>query len=444
MARRARGDARETQVVDRGQAEGAVDRDLSGGSHRSVDEEAPDSRARLAAPDGDVGRRHAHRRPQVLLHRRGRLDEPAVPVLPPREQVRGDLDRHRVDRGEGMPRFPPGGRTRFRSWVAPEGANAGARHRQADGQERDRGEPGSESDGEEERPRDEERARLRHELPTHPRGDAPVIAGDAGHRDPGGDGQEERRDLGRQAIAHREEQVAPGRSPGGHSLQDPGRHPPQRVHQCDGDPGHRVSLHELEGAIHGAVELALALELAAAAPGLGGVDGPRAQLCVDGHLLAGKGVEGEAGRHLRHPLGAPGDDEELDERQDGVDHRTRHPAALHDDPPERLDHPAGLPTGQDQPGGGHRHGEAEERGEEQDRREGREAEGVGGEQGGEEHGSRDAQAGRDQRVHDRWPDRHEEEADEHDDGEPRGELRDPPDPGSSRVHSCPPESSPWT
>ena len=43
------------------------------------------------------------------------------------------------------------------------------------------------------------------------------------------------------------------------------RRSPPRVHEGDGDPGDRVALHELERAVHRAVELALALEGAAPA-----------------------------------------------------------------------------------------------------------------------------------------------------------------------------------
>ncbi len=66
------------------------------------------------------------------------------------------------------------------------------------------------------------------------------------------------------------------------------------------------------------------------------VDGARAQVGVDGHLLARHRVEGEAGRDLGHALGALGHHQELHQGEDGEDHRAHHVVAAHDELAEGL------------------------------------------------------------------------------------------------------------
>ena len=63
----------------------------------------------------------------------------------------------------------------------------------------------------------------------------------------------------------------------------------------DDQAGDGVAAHELGGAVHGAEEGRFLLQLLAPALGLVLVDQARRQVGVDGHLLAGHGVQGEAG-----------------------------------------------------------------------------------------------------------------------------------------------------
>ena len=70
------------------------------------------------------------------------------------------------------------------------------------------------------------------------------------------------------------------------------------VDDGDDDAGDGVALDELRGAVHRAVEVGLGGDLGAARAGLVLVDQPGVEVGVDRHLLAGHGVEGEAGADL--------------------------------------------------------------------------------------------------------------------------------------------------
>ena len=84
----------------------------------------------------------------------------------------------------------------------------------------------------------------------------------------------------------------------------------------DQQAGDRVAADELGGAVHGAEEAALLLQLAAAASGGGLVDQAGREVGVDRHLLAGHGVQGEAGGDFGDAAGALGDDDEVHDHQD--------------------------------------------------------------------------------------------------------------------------------
>jgi len=92
-------------------------------------------------------------------------------------------------------------------------------------------------------------------------------------------------------------------------------------------PAMASALHELHGAVHRAEELRLAVELGAPVAGFVQVEGSSSEVGVDGHLLAGHGVEGEAGGDLGDALGALGDDQELDDGQDEEDDHADHEVA---------------------------------------------------------------------------------------------------------------------
>ena len=109
----------------------------------------------------------------------------------------------------------------------------------------------------------------------------------------------------------------------------------------DDQAGDGLAADELGGAVHGAEEGALVLEFAAAAVGLLVVDEAGGEVGVDRHLLAGDGIEGEAGADLGDARGALGDDDEIDRHQDEEDDDADDEIAAHDEAREALDDVAG-------------------------------------------------------------------------------------------------------
>ena len=109
----------------------------------------------------------------------------------------------------------------------------------------------------------------------------------------------------------------------------------------DQDAGHGVALGEARGAVHGAVEFGLGGQLLAPALGFGLVDQAGVQVGIDGHLLAGQRVQGEARRDFRNAHRAVVDDHVLDGDQHQEDHRADDVIAAHHEAAEGLDHVAG-------------------------------------------------------------------------------------------------------
>jgi len=122
---------------------------------------------------------------------------------------------------------------------------------------------------------------------------------------------------------------------------------------------------EFAGSVHGPVELAFLDDLGPPFVGLGFRDGPGVQIRVDGHLLAGHGVEGEAGRYFADTLGAFGDDDELDDDENQEDHQADHQAAAGDEFAECLDDLAGVALQEDQSRRGYVQGQTKQRCEQQ-------------------------------------------------------------------------------
>jgi hypothetical protein len=110
----------------------------------------------------------------------------------------------------------------------------------------------------------------------------------------------------------------------------------------DDQAGDRVALHELAGAVHGPEEGRFLLQVLAALLGGVLVDQAGRQVGVDGHLLAGHGVQGEAGRDFRDPARTLGDDHEVHHHQDDEDDHPDDEVALHHQVAERLDDGAGA------------------------------------------------------------------------------------------------------
>jgi hypothetical protein len=142
------------------------------------------------------------------------------------------------------------------------------------------------------------------------------------------------------------------------------------------------------------------------------VAGP--QLGVDRHLLARHRVEREARRHLGHPLGPLGDDDELDHRQDEEDDRADHQVAGHHEVAEGADHVARVGAQEDETGRRDLQGQPEQRGQEQQRREGGDLEGVADVDGDQQERHRRRDVDRDQQVEQRRRQRDDHHPDDRD------------------------------
>ena len=148
----------------------------------------------------------------------------------------------------------------------------------------------------------------------------------------------ERRDLRDEAVADREDAVLRDRPADLLAVHEHAH--ADAADDVDGrhdETGDRVALHEFHRAVHRAVELRFLAELVAAPLGRVLVDRAGAHVGVDGHLLAGHGVEGEARRHLGDSLRALGDHDELHDGDDEEDHGADHEVAAHHEVAERVD-----------------------------------------------------------------------------------------------------------
>ena len=136
---------------------------------------------------------------------------------------------------------------------------------------------------------------------------------------------------------------------------------------------------------------------------VGLVDQAGGEIGVDRHLLAGHGIEREPRRDLGDAAGALGDDDEIDDHQDGEDDDADDEVALHDEAAEGLDHPAGgvralVPMRQNQPCRGQVQGQPEHRRDQQHRRKGAEIQRLLDEQRGHQDQDRERDREREQQV----------------------------------------------
>ncbi len=136
------------------------------------------------------------------------------------------------------------------------------------------------------------------------------------------------------------------------SLHDADGKAAQDVDQRDQNGGDGVAADKFARAVHRPVEIRLLLDLAPAVAGLGFVDHAGVEFGVDRHLLAGHGVQSEAGRHFGDAPGALGDDDEIDQDQNQKDDQADDVIAAHDKVAEGFDDMPGVTVEQNQAGGG--------------------------------------------------------------------------------------------
>ncbi len=198
-----------------------------------------------------------------------------------------------------------------------------------------------------------------------------LAAGHAGHDDRGRGGQHQRRDLRDQTVADGQQHVVGRGIADRHAVLDgPDGQAADDVHEQDQDAGDRVTANKLGGPVHRAIEVRLAGDLLAPLARLFLGQDARVEVGVDRHLLAGHGIQGEAGADFGDAPRALGDHHEVDDDQDGEHHQADGVVAAHHEVAEGLDHLArrvgpGMAFQQDHPGGRDVQRQAQQRGHQQ-------------------------------------------------------------------------------
>ena len=138
-----------------------------------------------------------------------------------------------------------------------------------------------------------------------------------GDQEAGGERNDQGRNLRDEALADRELGEDVGRRGERERVAGDADHDAaEDVDRENDEAGDRVAAHELRRAVHRAEKRAFLLELAPARLRDLFVDQPGREVGVDRHLLAGNGVEGEAGADFGDARRALGDDEKVDRHQD--------------------------------------------------------------------------------------------------------------------------------
>ena len=184
-------------------------------------------------------------------------------------------------------------------------------------QERDLRQPRHQREREDHAAGDERRLALRQDLLGDLRAEV-ALGGVAGDDDARRHRDQERRDLGGEAVADGQDRVRAGSLSVKRqvALQHADDDAADEVDAGDQHGGRRVAPDELRGTVHRAVEVGLAGDVSAPLARLLVGDHAGVEVGVDRHLLARHRVEREARGDFGDASGAVGDDDELDHDQD--------------------------------------------------------------------------------------------------------------------------------
>ena len=169
-----------------------------------------------------------------------------------------------------------------------------------------------------------------------------TVGGSAGDDQAAGDGDQQRRNHGNQAIADGQDGVGLQRvAKGNVELEDTNQEAGDDIDGGEKNGGEGVALAEAGGAVHGAVELGFPCDRLAAGAGLVFVDEPGVEIGVNCHLFAGHGVKGEARGDLGGAHRTVTDNQKLNGNQRDEQHETDHVVAADDELSEGGDDVAG-------------------------------------------------------------------------------------------------------
>lgn len=256
-----------------------------------------------------------------------------------------------------------------------------------------------------------QRAVLAEHLADH--GTAHVLrARGAGHQQGDRRRHQQGRQLRHQPVADRQQRVGGRGIHEAHAvLEHAHGHAADQVDEQDHDRGDGVAADELVGTVHRAVEVGFFADFFAAGLGFLTRQQTGVEVGVDGHLLAGHGVQDEARGHFRHAPGTLGDDHEVDDGQDREHHDAHGVVAADHELAEGLDHLAGggvavLAVDQDHAAGGDVQCQAQHRGHQQHDRENGEFQRALHVHHRQQHHQRDGDVEGEQRIQYRCGQRH--------------------------------------
>lgn len=110
-----------------------------------------------------------------------------------------------------------------------------------------------------------------------------------------------------------------------------------KVHQGDEHACVYVARNKFAGTVHGAVKICFLAQPCTAGIGLFFIQQASVEVGFNGHLLAGHGVQGEAGRHFCDTRGTSGDNGLVQNEQDHKDNCAHNVAAAYNKLAERAD-----------------------------------------------------------------------------------------------------------
>ena len=239
------------------------------------------------------------------------------------------------------------------------------------------------------------------------------------------------RNLCHQRVTHGQQDVAVGRIASAHAVlchaDDETAHDGDDQNQ---DTGHGVATHKLGGTVHGAEEVRLFLHFCAAALGFCFINQAGVQIGVHGHLLAGHGVQGKAGRHFGNTLCTLGNHHKVDHHQNGKHDQTHGKVAANQKVAKGLNHltgcaGAGVAFQQHHAGGGHVQRQAHQGGEQQHRGESRKVQRLDHVGGNHHHHQRGGDVQREEGVQQPWWHGQHHEGQDGNDQHGRSQILDP-------------------
>ena len=179
-----------------------------------------------------------------------------------------------------------------------------------------------------------------------------------------------------QAIAHGQHRKIEDRITETHAMAEAAnRDPAKKIDGSDNEASNGIAAHEFRGTIHGTIKAGFRFQFLAAQTGLIFVNQPSRQIGINRHLLAGHGVQAEARGDFGDASATLGDNNEIHDQQDEEDNQANRDIAPHQKAAKGGNHVSRrfrplMPMGQDDARGRHIQRQPEQRGQQQQSREG--------------------------------------------------------------------------